>query len=595
MGYSIDNFIKITRSTDGSFSPDGKKILYHNNQSGSFQAYLTSSTNPSIHQLLGPFPEPVEGATYNPVTEKILFGLSKGGDERHHLHILDLTTKKIQKITPDTDEHIRGYVWSHDGKKITYASNARNGVDFDAYIYDCETNTHTRVFEQGGHAIPKRLSPKNTYLPVKRSISNAREELFLVHMNTKKIEPIITPIEPTTFGTPQWMPDEKSFFFTSNRNGDFEGVFHYELSTQKVTPVWNPPHDVDAAKISPNGEKIALLTNEEGFSRLTVRRTSDFQLIWEPKDAFAMSTNTRWSNDSRQLLFSAESSVKPEELWLWDETTNTLKLVAESQCDVPRETFVQPTLIHYPSFDARTIPAFIYRPPSTSEKRPVIIIIHGGPEGQSRPDFAPLIQFFVQEGYAVILPNVRGSTGYGKIYSTLDDVYKRMDSVKDLAALHKYIQKQPDFDEQNVALFGGSYGGYMVLAGLCFFPECWAAGIDIVGISSLVTMLQNTSSWRKALREQEYGSLEKDREFLESVSPINFVQNIRAPLFIIHGANDPRVPLSEAYAIETKLHEKGLPVELLVYPDEGHGLSKRANRLEAYTKATQFLDKYLKK
>ena len=221
-----------------------------------------------------------------------------------------------------------------------------------------------------------------------------------------------------------------------------------------------------------------------------------------------------------------------------------------------------------------------------------MIYIHGGPEGQARRMFNPIIQALALAGYTVLVPNVRGSIGYGKRWYSLDDVRLRLDSVADLAAIHAYLP-QLGLDQDRCALWGGSYGGYMVLAGLAFQPELWAAGVDIVGISSLVTFLENTSPYRRALREREYGSLEHDREFLHSASPLTRIDDIRAPLFVIHGANDPRVPVTEAHQLHTALTAKGIECELLVYGDEGHGLAKRANRRDAYPRVFGFLARHL--
>jgi dipeptidyl aminopeptidase/acylaminoacyl peptidase len=220
-------------------------------------------------------------------------------------------------------------------------------------------------------------------------------------------------------------------------------------------------------------------------------------------------------------------------------------------------------------------------------------MIHGGPEAQLRPIFSPLAQYFVTNGYAVAAPNVRGSTGYGKRYEHLDDVRKRLDSVHDLAGLQDWLAGVEGVDARTAILYGGSYGGYMVLAGLAFQPERWAAGIEVVGISSLVTFLENTAAWRRYFREREYGSLEHDRDFLLEISPLTRVDEIRAPLFIIHGANDPRVPVGEARQIHSSLTGRGIPCELLVYEDEGHGLKRLPNRLEAYPRAVEFLERVL--
>jgi dipeptidyl aminopeptidase/acylaminoacyl peptidase len=269
---------------------------------------------------------------------------------------------------------------------------------------------------------------------------------------------------------------------------------------------------------------------------------------------------------------------------------------------VPLDSFVAPALVHYPTFDTtddsnpRQIPAWFFQPRShAGAPVPAILLVHGGPEGQTRPYFHPLIQYFLQRGYAVFAPNVRGSTGYGKAYSHLDDVEKRMDSVADLAHAARWLQEQPGVDGDRLVVYGGSYGGFMVLSALCTYPDLWAAGVDIVGISSFTTFLENTSDYRRAHREAEYGSLDTDREFLESISPINHVDEITAPLIVIHGANDPRVPLSEAEQLVAALTARNVAVEFIVFDDEGHGIAKLKNKLVAYPAIADFLDRVLQR
>ena len=241
------------------------------------------------------------------------------------------------------------------------------------------------------------------------------------------------------------------------------------------------------------------------------------------------------------------------------------------------------------------VPCLVYRseePADPGLAQSAVLVIHGGPESQAKRNFNPLVQALAAAGHTVLVPNVRGSTGYGKRWYSADDVSRRLDSVADLAAIHAYLPKL-GVDQARAALYGGSYGGYMVLAGLAFQPELWAAGVDIVGISSLVTFLENTSAYRRAQREREYGSLAHDRDFLIAASPLTRIEAIRAPLFIIHGANDPRVPLSEAEQLHAALTARGQECELLVYADEGHGLARRANKLDAYPKALAFLARHL--
>jgi dipeptidyl aminopeptidase/acylaminoacyl peptidase len=282
----------------------------------------------------------------------------------------------------------------------------------------------------------------------------------------------------------------------------------------------------------------------------------------------------------------------PWSVWLADPETGETRRLTPPAGTVREEELAEPTVRRFTSFDGESIPVWLFEPP-VGVSPPVLIEIHGGPEAQRRPIWIPWIQYVVARGFAVAQPNVRGSTGYGKRFEHLDDGRKRLDAVRDVVALHDWLAAEGRVDTVRTVLYGGSYGGYVVLACLAFHPERWAAAVDVVGVSSLVTFLENTAEWRRAFREREYGSLEHDRDFLLEISPITQVDRIRAPLFIIHGANDPRVPLGEAQQIHDALRERGIRTELLVYHDEGHGLNKLANRLDAYPKAVAFLEEVL--
>jgi dipeptidyl aminopeptidase/acylaminoacyl peptidase len=306
----------------------------------------------------------------------------------------------------------------------------------------------------------------------------------------------------------------------------------------------------------------------------------------------------RFRRDGGAIAFAYTSALVPGDAWSYDLDAGHLQRLTVSPNEVDPAAFVEPELVRFASFDGLEVPAFVYRPDPASRADadrplPVVVVIHGGPESQYRPTFASVTQYLVAHGFAVVAPNVRGSTGYGRRYQHLDDVEKRLDSVADLAALHDWLATQDDLDEGRAALYGGSYGGYMTLMGLALQPDRWAAGVDIVGMSDLVTFLENTADWRRAFREREYGSLEHDRDVLVEASPITHVDQLRAPLFIVHGANDPRVPLSEAEQIHEVLTDRGVRCELLVYEDEGHGLSKLPNRLDAYPRIAAFLHEVL--
>ena len=316
-----------------------------------------------------------------------------------------------------------------------------------------------------------------------------------------------------------------------------------------------------------------------------------------------------FSENGDKLAFSFSSPTQNGDIWIYDRASGKLSQVTQSdRAGIDPSTFVSPELIKFKTFDGHMIPAWYYRPqgsvqaaPNQPKARkgnrapmsilkivPVIVSVHGGPEGQSRPGFSALYQYYLSRGYAILDPNVRGSTGYGKIYTHLDDVEKREDSVKDLAAAHQWLVTGGGADPKRIAVMGGSYGGYMTMAAITLYPDLWAAAVNTVGIVNWETFLQNTSSYRRRQREVEYGRLDRDIEFLRRISPI------KAPLFVIHGKNDPRVPYTEAEQVVKALKDRGAVVEYKLYDDEGHGISKLKNRLELYPLVAGFLDKYMK-
>jgi dipeptidyl aminopeptidase/acylaminoacyl peptidase len=375
---------------------------------------------------------------------------------------------------------------------------------------------------------------------------------------------------------------------------DLIGPARYDLKAG----TWNRLFEVDwdtGVSIDWTGSHLALVKNQDGYTDVALHDPDSLARTRSVPLPHRGIGGTSFSKDGRSIGITFTSPAEPGDAWLYDIGSHTSTRLTTSPNPVPADVFVQPECHRFTSFDGEQIPVFLYRPREVRDDAPVVVWIHGGPESQYVPSFNALVQYMTYRGYAVAAPNVRGSTGYGKRYHLLDDKRKRLDSVRDLASLHDWLRTTPGVDHTRAALMGGSYGGYMVLAGLAFQPDLWAAGVDIVGISSLVTFLENTAPWRRKFREREYGSLEHDRDFLLEASPLTHVDDIRAPLFIIHGANDPRVPVGEARQVHAALQAKKIPTEILVYEDEGHGLGKLRNRLDAYPKALDFLDGVLRR
>ena len=626
-------YLEIRTASPSSWSPDGTKLLVSSDLPGTAQVHRLDLAPdvelPVAADQLTPltrFEEPI-GAGYLPAHptggdgDVLLLATDVGGNERYQLFTTADDPPAPLAGPDDLDplvhdpEHIHrpGGV-SRDGRLLAYATNRGDGVAFDTWVRDLTTGAERCVFASGGWTGPGGFSPDARYLAVSELTTRAGDNrVHLVDLHALQDGEVADPLHPAvtelcphpeeagTVGTPSWLPDSSAFYLATDVGRPFVGI-------ARGTPdgAWDhviePGWDAGAA-VDWTGTHLLVVWNEDGITRAELRDPHSLQVSTSvPLPGDGVASGFRFSRDGRLLSFGYSSPLVPGDAWRYDTAAGELQRLTSSPCEVDPATFVDAELVHFPSFDGREIPAFVFRPRNRNRNRnrdaaagpvPVVVIIHGGPESQYRPSFAPLTQYLVANGFAVVAPNVRGSTGYGREYQHLDDVDKRLDSVHDLGALHDWLATQPDLDQDRAALYGGSYGGYMVLAGLAFQPERWAAGVDIVGMSDLVTFLENTSEWRRAFREREYGSLEHDRELLRELSPITHVERMRAPLFIIHGANDPRVPLGEAEQIHQVLTDRGVRSELLVYHDEGHGLSKLANRIDAYPKVAAFLHEVL--
>ncbi len=448
-------------------------------------------------------------------------------------------------------------------------------------------------------------SPRQGFSPDGRFVAVLRpgprpldNDLLLIEIATGEVRVVLPhPGEAAEVGSPVWW-DDHTILVSSNVGRDTAAVVRHDLSTGETTDVTAGDWDTWPAAGIP-GLVVAAVENRNGANQLTLldpaglAETEEVPLV-EPGVVMSYQLPPpHLSPDGSRLYYTLSTPRRTSDGWSYDRRTGESRPVTTSPGAAEPEQLVGAEPVEVISFDGEKIPLYLYRPSNGSRNPPVVVVVHGGPESQSMLSFNPIVQSLAAAGYAVVVPNVRGSTGYGKRYAGLDDTTRRLDSVRDLAAVHAWL-RSAGLDSDRAALWGGSYGGYMVLAGLAFQPELWAAGVDVVGISDLVTFLENTSDYRRAHREREYGSLATDREFLAAASPLRHADAIRAPLFMIHGRNDPRVPVAETEQLADVLHERGIRCELVIYDDEGHGLARLANRLDAYPKAFMFLDEVLK-
>jgi dipeptidyl aminopeptidase/acylaminoacyl peptidase len=570
----LRSLLEMRQALPLSFSPDGARLLVASNLPGTNQLYELPVAGGELRQLTD-LAEPVLGQ-FLP-DGRVLVEMDEGGNERTQLHLLrDDGSLEPLVVDPRFIHHTPCAA----GRTLAYATNRGNGVDFEVVARNLESGEE-RTFDLSGHLSVEAVSPDGRFIVAERTGARSGDnDLFLCSVETGEVSHLTPHEDAAEFYAPFWHGGR--LVFAANEGRDtFALVTEGEVVHESE---WDAVGAADDA-----GRRLLVLENADGYSRLLL----DGEDV--PLPARGVVEHPVFSPDGSLLAFALSTPVEPHDVYLYDGAS--VRRLTTSPRSVRPAELVEPELHRFESFDGESVPVFLFEPEGDGPF-PVVVTVHGGPESQWRPwfspSFAPLTQYLVSRGYAVAAPNVRGSTGYGKRYEHLDDIELRLDSVHDLGSLHDWLAARPSVDASRAVVYGRSYGGYMVLAALAFQPERWAAGLEAVGISSLVTFLENTSPYRRAAREREYGSLADDHAFLLEASPMTHIDAIRAPLFIQHGRNDPRVPVSESEHIHSVLTQKGIDCELLIFDDEGHTVEKLPNRVETFTRMTAFLDRVLR-
>ena len=634
----INALLDLTAWTVFDVDPEGR-ILAGNDESGSMQ--LVEIAPDGTRTQLTALPSRCSGR-YVPGTRRVVVQHDNGGDERTQLSLLDLAPSDgsagsspagpalpdsrpaatpLPAHLPATLEALTPLVhdpeYKHDladvsAGSVVFLTNRRDGVDFDLVVHDLATGTETTLYDGGGYLAAAVASHDRRSVAITVLSSRPRSTQILVAGGGGGSTTALTaPDEHAHHSQVAWTFDDAALVMASDHDREFAAVVRVhsgEVNSPEET-VWQTlveadDHDLEVV-LSPDGTAMVVGHHQDGVTTLAVHEPDGAHRCDVALPDAGVPTVV-WAPDSSRFAVHLTTSGDPGSVHLVDAATGTATTVVDGRAQIPAGLPISlPTVHRVPTPDGEQIPCFVYRPAATDVAANTgvadtgaaldgasVLVIHGGPEAEASRLFSPMIQALAAAGFTVLVPNVRGSAGYGKRWVSLDDVDKRLDSVADLAALQAWL---PDLglDPARSALWGGSYGGYMVLAGTTMQPDLWAAGVDIVGMSSLVTFLENTSEYRRAAREREYGSLEHDRDLLTAASPITYLEQLRAPLFVIHGANDPRVPLSEAQQIAAALADRGIRHELRVYDDEGHGLAKRTNRKDAFPAAIEFLAEIL--
>jgi dipeptidyl aminopeptidase/acylaminoacyl peptidase len=535
--------------------------------------------------------EPVRGVAPHPTDpDRVAFLRDEGGNEAYQVWILDRSTGEEIRLTDGIHRH-GSVAWTPDGSHLAWSGTARNGTDYDIYLAPADAPRQAeRIHEGEGLWWVADLSPGARILTLGRYRSITDSEVWRLDRDTGQATEL-TPGEGVAAQGGLLLPDG-DVLLTSDHEGAFRGLYRARPDGALTALTPDLTWDVEDLALSPDGRTVALRVNERGWSRLYLLDLKTGRLRAAEGLPEGMVASIAFDpTSSRRLGLTLYGPTRVADAWTLDVRRGRATRWTESETGgLDPDTFRAPTLETWTTFDDRELDAFVYRPAGEGP-HPVVVWIHGGPESQSRPYLSGMVQVLLRRGVAVVFPNVRGSAGYGKDFVALDDGRRREDSVKDIGTLLDWIGEQPDLDGDRVAVKGGSYGGYMVLASLAHFGDRLQGGIDVVGISSFVTFLENTKAYRRDLRRAEYGD-ERDpemRSFLEEISPLNQVERIRSRLFVIHGANDPRVPVGEAEQIVAAVRESGHRVWYLRAENEGHGFRKKDNRDVADALQVSFL------
>jgi len=555
-------------------------------------------------QQLTFFADSVSNGRFHPNGgDYIVFMKDVGGGEWYQLYRYEMKTGDATLLTDGKSRNLMG-PWSSDGDRIAYMSTRRTGKDTDLWVMNPADPKTDRLLTQlnGGGWQPEDWSPDDKRILLLEELSINESYLWLVDTATgQKTE--LTPhnmTERVSYGEARFSKDGKGIYVTTDKDSEFHRLAYIDLETKQPTYLTTSIHwDVETFDLAHDGKLLAFVTDEEGLSVLHVRDTSNGREMPLPHVPTGVIGGLRWHKNGHELGFSLNNSRGPGDCYSLDVANEKLERWTSSETAVKTESLLQAELIHWKSLDGKTISGFLYKPPAKfTGKRSVLVVIHGGPEGQSQPTFLGRNNYLLNEmGIALIYPNVRGSTGYGKTFALLDNGFKREDTYKDINALFDWIAAQPELDSQRIAVTGGSYGGHMTLAVSTFYSDRIRCSVDIVGMSNLVTFLEHTEAYRRDLRRVEYGD-ERDpkmREFLEKIAPMNNIEKIKKPMFVIAGKNDPRVPVSESQQIADALKKQGTPVWLIIANDEGHGYRKKPNQDFQFYATVEFLQEYLLK
>lgn len=579
-----------------SISPDGTRVAFSYRVTGEPQLWTVDASGGWPTQLT--FGTGITFFRWAPDGQNLLVGRDANGNEREGYYLLSADGTQERQMLPLSDAFRRFGMFSKDGSQFLFSSTQRNGRDFDIYVTDVASGSTRIVYEGSFGFFPASWQPGGDIVIVNETRGEDGNDVHMLNMSTGELTPLFQPEVSAAYGSYSWLPDGSGFYLATNEDREFATLAFYSVEKETLSLFDRPDADVGGVTLSGDGNYLGWTSNEDGYSVIHMmdRRGGEQIKVPElPPGVYSIG----FAAASNELNIRVTGPKTPGDVFVWDVKADKLShTITSSLAGLDPDTFIVPESLRYPARDGLELQGLLYLPDESDadSRPPVVVKVHGGPTGQSRPNFQAQVQYLVNNGIAVFDVNVRGSTGFGKTYARLDNQEKRLDSVRDLVDTVAFLSGDERLNTNRVAVMGGSYGGYMVNAVLGSYPGVFDAGASFVGVSDWVRALNDASPALKASDRIEYGDITEKRwqEFYKVNSPINNADKITVPMFVEHGANDPRDPVTESDRIVSTVRENGGTVTYMRFPDEGHGISKQANRVAFNRSLVGFLEQQLR-
>ena len=597
--YTIEQFMDTESVGGSSFSPDEKSILFHSNKTGIFNVFAITLKDRATRQVTNSAKESTFAVSYFPDDSRILYTYDRGGNENNHLYVRELDGKE-RDLTPGDKVKANFLGWSRDGQTFYISTNERNPQAFDVYGLGFKNYSRQLLYQNDEGYLFGAIAGDGNYIALYKQNTLSDTDIFLYNTETKETRRI-TRHEGNIWYKPQTFDADSSFFYyLTDEGSEYHYLARYNLITNRSETVERHAWEILSAHFSPAGKYRAVRINEDGSVKLKVYEQATGRPVLLPKFPDGEITDVRFSPSEAVMSFYLSSDRSPDNLYVYDFAARRLRqLTSTLNKQIVPANLVESKVIRFKSFDGMEIPALLFKPHKANARRkvPALVFAHGAPGGQTRKGYRALFQYLVNHGYAVLAVNQRGSQGYGKTFFAAAKRRYGREPLWDMVESKKYLQSLDYIDSNKIGIIGESGGGYMVLAALAFSPETFAAGVDIFGVTNWIRFLESIPPQWGALRQSlfdEFGDPNKDREMLRATSPLFHADKIRKPLLVLQGANDPRVPKIESDEIVEAVRKNGGTVEYLLFPDEGHGFSKKANEIRANKVILDFLNRYLK-